>query len=133
MCSCIDAALCMLCPQSDAAIDVGSAGGPLLDSGGRMIGLSTALSTRAPAVSHWQARRPGVHFATASVAAFSGTPEESRRTHVQGAVHWAHTDADALVLLLQARSNGINFALSADMLRRVVPNLIVYGNAYGRS
>ncbi|KAK9799414.1 hypothetical protein WJX73_005460 [Symbiochloris irregularis] len=30
------------------------------------------------------------------------------------------------------RSSGVNFAISADMLRRVVPNLIATGNASGR-
>lgn len=30
------------------------------------------------------------------------------------------------------RGSGVNFALPADMLRELVPNLIVYGNAMGK-
>lgn len=32
----------------------------------------------------------------------------------------------------QGRSSGVNFALPSDMLLRVVPNLILYGNAMGK-
>lgn len=33
---------------------------------------------------------------------------------------------------LQGRGSGVNFALPADLVRTVVPNLIVYGTASGR-
>lgn len=32
----------------------------------------------------------------------------------------------------QGRGSGVNFALPADMLAQIVPNLIVYGNALGK-
>ncbi len=32
----------------------------------------------------------------------------------------------------QGRGSGINFALPADMLRELVPNMALYGNAYGK-
>ena len=32
----------------------------------------------------------------------------------------------------QGRSSGVNFALPVDLVRTIVPNLIVYGNALGK-
>ncbi|CAI5952128.1 unnamed protein product [Closterium sp. NIES-64] len=61
--------------QTDAAINAGNSGGPLLDSFGRIIGVNTATFTR------------------------SGS----------------------------GSSSGVNFAIPVDMVRRVVPRLIVYG------
>lgn len=34
---------------------------------------------------------------------------------------------------LQGRGSGVNFALPVDLLRTNVPNLIVYGNASGKT
>ncbi|KAG1670359.1 hypothetical protein FOA52_000119 [Chlamydomonas sp. UWO 241] len=67
--------------QTDAAINAGNSGGPLLDSSARLVALNTATFTR------------------------SGT----------------------------GRGSGVNFALPADLLADVVPKLIVYGNAMGKS
>jgi hypothetical protein len=33
---------------------------------------------------------------------------------------------------LQGRGSGVNFALPADLVREIVPNLIVYGTAAGK-
>lgn len=65
--------------QTDAIVNGGNSGGPLLDSFGRMVGLCTALPGRST-----------------------------------------------------GRGSGINFALPADMLRELVPNMALYGNAYGK-
>ncbi|KAF8057906.1 DEGP5 [Scenedesmus sp. PABB004] len=66
--------------QTDAAVNAGNSGGPLLDSFARLVGVNTASFTRAGS----------------------------------------------------GRGSGVNFALPADLVREVVPNLIVYGNAAGR-
>lgn len=36
------------------------------------------------------------------------------------------------MVCVQGRSSGVNFAISSDTVRRVVPNLIVYGTASGK-
>lgn len=61
--------------QTDAAINAGNSGGPLLDSFGRIIGVNTATFTRAGS----------------------------------------------------GMSSGVNFAISIDTVRMLVPRLIVYG------
>lgn len=66
--------------QTDASINAGNSGGPLLDSFARLVGVSTASFTRAGS----------------------------------------------------GRGSGVNFALPADLVREIVPNLIVYGTAAGR-
>lgn len=66
--------------QTDASINAGNSGGPLLDSSGKLIGMNTATFTKA------------------------GT----------------------------GRGSGVNFALPADLVREIVPNLIVYGTAAGK-
>ncbi|KXZ50988.1 hypothetical protein GPECTOR_14g23 [Gonium pectorale] len=67
--------------RTDALINAANSGGPLVDSAGRLVGLSTAVGgARAGAV----------------------------------------------------RGSGVCFALPADMLRDLVPKIIVYGNPYGK-
>lgn len=66
--------------QTDANINAGNSGGPLLDSFARLVGVNTASFTR------------------------SGS----------------------------GRGSGVNFALPADLVFTVVPNLIVYGTAAGK-
>lgn len=67
--------------QTDASINSGNSGGPLLDSGGRLIGVSTATYSSNKSM---------------------------------------------------GRGSGVNFAIAVDTLLRVVPRLIVYGNASGK-
>eukprot|EP00775_Hariotina_reticulata_P008857 gene8857-9036_t len=66
--------------QTDASVNAGNSGGPLLDSFGRLVGINTASFTR-----------------TSS-----------------------------------GRGSGVNFALPVDLVREVVPNLIITGSASGR-
>eukprot|EP00882_Tetradesmus_deserticola_P027889 GHRQ01031030.1.p1 GENE.GHRQ01031030.1~~GHRQ01031030.1.p1 ORF type:complete len:181 (+),score=39.96 GHRQ01031030.1:588-1130(+) len=66
--------------QSDASVNQGNSGGPMLDSFARLVGVNTASFTRANT----------------------------------------------------GRGSGVNFALPADLVREVVPNLIVYGTAAGK-
>ncbi|WIA15559.1 hypothetical protein OEZ85_002190 [Tetradesmus obliquus] len=66
--------------QSDASVNQGNSGGPMLDSFARLVGVNTASFTRANT----------------------------------------------------GRGSGVNFALPADLVREIVPNLIVYGTAAGK-
>lgn len=66
--------------QTDASISAGNSGGPLLNSGGQVVGINVATFTRAGS----------------------------------------------------GRSSGVNFALPSDLVRKIVPNLIVYGTASGK-
>lgn len=51
--ACWETQIVFVCLQTDASINAGNSGGPLLDSFGRLVGVNTATFTRAGTVSVW--------------------------------------------------------------------------------
>jgi hypothetical protein len=53
--------LLLFCLQTDAVVNAGNSGGPVLDSYGRLVGVATASFTRASSVSSRRKERIGTH------------------------------------------------------------------------